>query len=231
MPKKIDSKDRGSIANQIYEDMLEQIIILKLEPGEMVSENNICQEYGVSRSVIRTVFARLKQAGFIEIYPQRGSFISRINLEHIKHLLSLRCAVEKDALIEVIKTLGTKERNQLLSKLEENMRIQRPFIERQTYNKEFLEIDKEFHRMILDSVGKMPVMMMIEDRLHHIARYRYYCMAYFFPLKSIYDEHIEIINAIKESDLDKGMEILDRHLKLKTMIPRQMVIDKNKIVY
>ena len=59
-------------SDEIFEQMLNRIIQLRLEPGQLISENQMSAEYGVSRSVIRTVFTRLKQLDFIEIYPQRG---------------------------------------------------------------------------------------------------------------------------------------------------------------
>ena len=67
-------------AEKIYRDLLDNIISLKLEPGSLISENTMSNEYGVSRSVIRTVFARLNELGFIDIYPQRGSYVSLIDM-------------------------------------------------------------------------------------------------------------------------------------------------------
>lgn len=46
-------------AEQVYRQILRRIIKLKLEPGQLISENQMAKEYGVSRSVIRTVFVRL----------------------------------------------------------------------------------------------------------------------------------------------------------------------------
>lgn len=47
-------------SDEIFEQMLNRIIQLRLEPGQLISENQMSAEYGVSRSVIRTVFTRLK---------------------------------------------------------------------------------------------------------------------------------------------------------------------------
>ena len=62
-------------ADGVYQQILRRIIKLKLEPGQLISENQMAGEYGVSRSVIRTAFARLSQLGFVEIYPQRGTYV------------------------------------------------------------------------------------------------------------------------------------------------------------
>ncbi len=41
---------------EVYEDIKKRIVNLELEPNQVISENSICKEYGVSRSVIRTAF-------------------------------------------------------------------------------------------------------------------------------------------------------------------------------
>ena len=38
-------------SDEIFEQMLNRIIQLRLEPGQLISENQMSAEYGVSRSV------------------------------------------------------------------------------------------------------------------------------------------------------------------------------------
>src|SRR3712207_8470963 len=78
---------KPSTADEIYLDLLNRIINLELEPGQKISENKICELYGVSRSVIRNSFARLMQAGFLEVYPQRGTYVSKIDLDYVRTAL------------------------------------------------------------------------------------------------------------------------------------------------
>ena len=109
-------------SDEIFEQILNRIIQLRLEPGQLISENQMSAEYGVSRSVIRTAFTRLKQLGFIEIYPQRGTYVSLMDLSHIADLLTLRTAVEKEVLYEIFADLGETERRQMVERLEKTCR-------------------------------------------------------------------------------------------------------------
>ena len=54
-------------SDEIFEQMLNRIIQLRLEPGQLISENQMSAEYGVSRSVIRTVFTRLKPVSYTHL--------------------------------------------------------------------------------------------------------------------------------------------------------------------
>ena len=114
-------ESQPATADQVFKQILRRIIKLKLEPGQLISENQMAKEYGVSRTVIRTVFARLQQLGFLEIYPQRGTYISLIDLHHIEDLLVLRTAVEKEVIYEMFTSLGPMEKNTLVQRLEENL--------------------------------------------------------------------------------------------------------------
>ena len=94
----IYSSQRPVTAEEAYQDMCERITSLQLKPGQKISENQMGEDYGVSRSVIRTVFTRLSQRRLVEIYPQRGTYISKIDLDFISDLLLLRTAIEKEIL-------------------------------------------------------------------------------------------------------------------------------------
>ena len=96
---------------EVYEDIKKRIVNLELEPNQVISENSICKEYGVSRSVIRTAFSKLQQIHFIDIYPQRGTYISPMDLNYISDLLMLRTAVEKEVIYEVFTNLAPSQRD------------------------------------------------------------------------------------------------------------------------
>ena len=49
-----------------------------------ISEKDISEEYNVSRTPVREVFIKLAQDDLLDIYPQRGSFISLIDMEHVE---------------------------------------------------------------------------------------------------------------------------------------------------
>ena len=100
---------KPNTAEEIYIDLLNRIISLELEPGQKISENAISEVYGVSRSVVRNSFARLMQNGFLVVYPQRGTYVSKIDLDYIRTALLIRIAIEKEMLYRFM-TTGSDER-------------------------------------------------------------------------------------------------------------------------
>ena len=210
-------------AEQIYRKILRKIIKLKLEPGQMISENQMAKEYGVSRSVIRTVFTRLRQQGFIEIYPQRGTYVSVIDLHLIADLLMLRTAVEKEVLYEMFHTLGEAEREQLVQKLEENIREQEKFRGEADYLGSFPKLDSEFHKILIDSVGRYSLIQLLDDNMLHISRWRNFDVAFDHRIGQLIEEHKAIVEGIKSGDLATAQNRMADHLETITAIADRAV--------
>ena len=99
----VDVMEKPISSEEIYQDILNRIINLELEPGSKISENRIADEYGVSRSVIRNAFARLTQDMFLTVYPQRGTYVNYIDLDYIRTALLIRIAIEKEMLYRFMK--------------------------------------------------------------------------------------------------------------------------------
>ena len=108
-------------AEEVYKSILKRIIRLELEPGQLISENQMCIDYGVSRSIIRNAFTKLAQLKFVEVRPQRGTYVTQIDLNYISDLLMLRTAVEKEVIYEMFTKLDESARLELVKKLEKNI--------------------------------------------------------------------------------------------------------------
>lgn len=71
------------VVDQIYDALKDAIITTRLLPGSAISENYICESIGVSRTPVRAAMGRLSEEGLIDVFPQRGSFVSTISIKGI----------------------------------------------------------------------------------------------------------------------------------------------------
>lgn len=85
-------------SDEIYEDLCNKIEKLVYLPGDKISENELCRQYGVSRHIIRTVISRLKERMLLTVYPQRGTFVSLIDMKSVELILFIRESVEQEAI-------------------------------------------------------------------------------------------------------------------------------------
>ena len=201
--------ERPNTSEEIYKDLLSRIISLELEPGSMISENQICEDYHVSRSVIRNVFAKLSQANFLKVLPQRGTVINHIDLEYIQRALLLRLALEKEMLFRFMKNIN---RSDVIEKIEENIRLQERYYEEKDYNEEFKLLDEQFHNFLMSSSEFENVFALIEEHLLHISRWRNVYIKERVSVSDLIEEHKAILECIKRDDLRGAQEMMQKHI-------------------
>lgn len=91
------------ISNQVYEQLLAQIKSNKWKEGaKLPSENEMRQEFGVSRISIREAMQKLKALGIVETRHGEGSFIRRVTSENYRDMLFPMFMIDKNSLQEIL---------------------------------------------------------------------------------------------------------------------------------
>lgn len=205
----VDIMEKMLSSDFIYSDILDRIISLKLSPGSKISENQICEEYNVSRSVIRHIFARLAQINFLTVYPQRGTYVNYIDLEYIRNALLIRLSIEKEILYRFMQK---EDKSDIITKMKENMKQQEKFYHENEYLIEFKELDEEFHNYIIMSVENNAILPLINDHLLHISRWRNVYIKSGYKLSKLIDEHKSILEAIEANDTVRALRCMNNHI-------------------
>ena len=196
-------------ASEIFDDLCYKIRRLELEPGSMISENEIAILYNVSRSTVRTAFSKLEQINLISRFPQVGTFINTFDLDYIASALHVRNLVEMDVVENVIKL---EDKTELIKALEENIKLQVTFRNKMEYEAGFSEADSRFHNIIIESAGKRKMMEIIHDSFIHIARWKNFDIKHRNKINRLIDDHIGIYEAIKNNDVEMAKKVLTKHL-------------------
>ena len=75
---------------QIYETIKARICTNEIGPGALIFETQIAEEYGVSRTPIRRIFARLEHDGLIRTRRGVGSYATALDVETVNDCYELR---------------------------------------------------------------------------------------------------------------------------------------------
>jgi GntR family transcriptional regulator, rspAB operon transcriptional repressor len=81
-------------AVRIRDDLRDAIASLRLRPGTAILEKDLARTYGVSRTPVREAVAKLVQEGLVSVFPQAGTFVSRIPLHDLAETLVIRSSLE-----------------------------------------------------------------------------------------------------------------------------------------
>jgi len=129
----------GSLFSELQSDILRG----RLKQGEKLSEQQICDKYGLSRTPVREAFRQLELEGLIETIPNRGAFVLGLSQEDLQDLFEMRKAYEILAVQWAIERITEEEQEKLEEAYE--------FMEFYTLKGEadkMLNINMQFHNLI-----------------------------------------------------------------------------------
>ena len=182
------------------------IIECALKPGQMLSENALTEELNVSRTPVREALVELSKIDLIEVRPKRGSRVTKINYALVEESNFARKVLEK-AIVEICCDL---EKPQDFFRLEENLKLQKRFLYMSNQSR-LLELDDEFHQLLFQMAKKSHVYDYLEDIRIPFDRIRYLSLLVIFDLQTVND-HIEILNAIRQRNKEEALAVMDKHL-------------------
>ncbi|MDK2902906.1 MAG: GntR family transcriptional regulator, rspAB operon transcriptional repressor [Clostridiales bacterium] len=182
------------------------IMNLNLKPGQIVSENEIAQQLGISRTPVREAFIELSKVSMVEIYPQKGTYIAPMNLSIIEQSRFMRAVLER-AVIEIDCDNSDKT---YIAYLEENLMLQQSCAEQKDYER-LLYLDNEFHRLLFSMAGKETIYDFIENIMGHFNRARMLNLAEMDRQRTI-DEHKHMLEFIKAKDKKSASALMEQHL-------------------
>ncbi|MCB8873669.1 GntR family transcriptional regulator [Acidisoma silvae] len=85
---------RVTAAVAIYRQLHAAILRNDLAPGTALQDKVLSAEFSVSRTPVREALIRLAEDGLVDIFPQSGTFVSRIKADAIPEVLDIRQALE-----------------------------------------------------------------------------------------------------------------------------------------
>ena len=182
-----------------YRVMRYNIVYRELKPGTMLSEKEIADQLGLSRTPVREAFIELAKTGIIEVLPQRGSRVAYMDF--------VRMALEK-AVVELVCGMRTEDD---LKELRENVMLQEFYLQNPDHIR-LLELDNDFHKKLFQIAGKMQAYTMMEGICVHFDRVRDLSIGVVKDLKVV-DDHKKILEAIEAQDARQAAEILTHHLQ------------------
>jgi DNA-binding GntR family transcriptional regulator len=209
--------NKNTTSKTIYYKLRDEIINLYLEPGTSISEKELSEKYSVSRTPVRESRVRLAQEGLVNIYPQKGTVVSLIDLSAVEEGRFLREHLERAVVKEACKEFSQEN----VLALEMNLKLQKMYIENNDYKKLF-EADEEFHKIIFEGSNKKRVWNSINDGSTEFQRIRMLRLVTNSSWDNIYLQHKEIFNAIKNKSPEIAEDFMKEHLNMVTF-------DKNKI--
>jgi len=86
--------ENASMAEQAYLELRDRIVSLRLPPGELVREEAVMEDLGMSRTPVREALLRLAQENLVAVIPRRGSFVTEVHVGDVGRIYEFRRELE-----------------------------------------------------------------------------------------------------------------------------------------
>ncbi|HUF39345.1 MAG TPA: GntR family transcriptional regulator [Anaerolineales bacterium] len=198
---------KSNLSTDIFNRLKERIIYWIYLPGHRLTEEALCEEFGVSRSPIREVLGMLIEQGLVEKEPHKGYSVKQLDMGEILELYDVRLALE----LYVVEWLATNGMDPVVwQDLHERWTRIRSQPNGQT---DFTERDERFHSALVEATGNTTLLQHYDtvcERLHFI---RLMDITSDEKLLSTCEQHLRILECIKKGDGGCARQAIRRNIE------------------
>lgn len=199
---------RTFVRQEAYVKLRDWILDGTLSSGAQLRDKELAEQLGVSRTPIREALLRLEDEGLVKTIPNRSTHVSSIDFHDAFHVYSIVWTLERLALSQAFGAIKDEHIQQMIDANER-------FLQKMKSKDRFsaLEADYDFHAVYI----KLSQNQELERILYEIkTKLKRLDLYYFDKIKNAslsYDEHIQIIEALKIRNLPLAMEAVEHNWK------------------
>jgi len=190
------------LTDVVYDRLREGIVVGDLKLGEQVSEAQLAQRMGISKTPVREALVRLKVEGLVEIVPQRGTFVFKLTPEEVGQLCRYRAMVETAAMREAAST----QPQELIARLKGHVAEMAQQEKARDLNR-LSRIDMNFHFEFLACCSNPYLRAGYE-----LIRYQLIALRHRAPIDNMVDSHQVLIDLLEAGDIDAAARQLHEHV-------------------
>jgi GntR family transcriptional regulator, rspAB operon transcriptional repressor len=193
--------------DQVYLALREAIVSAEFEPGRQLSENELAERLGVSRTPVREALGRLRDERLIAIVPQLGTFVTLISEQGVSDAAFVREALECAS----IRLAAERATDAHLNELQVNLAAQdraRDAGDAESFDR----LDEALHGLLAEASGHEIAWVLARRANGHLDRVRRLSLPDPGYLGEMVSEHRTIVAALATRDADAAEAAMRHHL-------------------
>jgi DNA-binding GntR family transcriptional regulator len=170
--------------------------------GERLSEVQIAQKLGISKTPVREALVRLKLEGLVGVNPQSGTVVFQLSPQEVERLCTFRDMLENAALREAAvlnKTKLLQGMRALLKQMEK--------AELAGNVSALADIDMAFHYLFLECAENSYL-----TSAYNLIRYQLLALRHRSPIEACLANHQVLHDAIERDALEDACALLHQHI-------------------
>lgn len=185
-----------------------EILSGRMRPGQALSENEIAQRLGVSRTPVREAIIRLESEGLLAVRPQVGTTVAPIDVDAVADVQFLREAIECRTVALAAQRVSPADAKELRAQLKAQARVAA-----RGDHAAFVPLDDRMHQKLVAMAGRPRVWRAIEDAKAQLDRVRFLSLEHPAWLATIHRQHEDIVDRVLAGDADGAVAAMAQHLR------------------
>jgi DNA-binding GntR family transcriptional regulator len=190
----------------ILENIRDAIVAGSLKAGSRVSEPELAERYGISRTPIREAFRQLESEGYLTVIPRRGAVVSSFSPKDVEDFYAIKSILEGYAARQACEKLNDKDLDRLQAI---NDRLAE--LARQNNIKHFFKIHSDFHDLFIKAADNEKLREMIAGLVTKFQRLRFTSLSLPERMTVSVQEHEKIIDAFRRKDADMAETLVRKN--------------------
>lgn len=191
----------------VYWDLRSEIVSMALPPGTTISEKDLAQKYGISRTPVREAVLRLADDQLVDVVVKSGTFVSRISISGLREAIVVRRALEAVTVQEATERATESQIMELRALIQRQAEIAAA-----DDFEAFHKADEDFHAGLAHIGGYPGIWDLIQQVKVNVDRYRRLTLPQPGRLSLIVEEHGAVVDAIATRDAATAVERMNDHL-------------------
>jgi DNA-binding GntR family transcriptional regulator len=194
-------------AARVYAILRQDIVTMRLKPGATLVEKDLCRAFDVSRTPLREALLRLCEEQLVDVYPQAGTFVSRITEPAVRDAMAIRQALEQVAAHHA----ATRADAAGLARLRRILARQKEHAAAGALD-EFHWADEALHQAVAEIARHPNIWRVVKREKAQIDRFRLLTLPLPARVERVVAEHEAIVEAIAERDPNAAEAAMRAHL-------------------
>ncbi|MDA0247690.1 MAG: GntR family transcriptional regulator [Proteobacteria bacterium] len=200
-------KSTTDLADQMYAEIYHAIMGMKLAPKTKLTERDLCEIYQLPRHQVRQVLAKLESDGLVDIHANRGAFIANPSEIEAREMFEVRVILESAVLESIVPALSDRA----LQQLSEMVKDERTAF-KNGQREAWVKLSAEFHIALARLTDNQTLVSAITKYVTRTTL----LISSSHPATAgscSFDEHLEILEAMKRRDTAAAIAVMRSHLK------------------
>jgi DNA-binding GntR family transcriptional regulator len=204
-----DAVDTRSLRERAYTQIRRMVMLGEIPTGQRLAEEQIAEQLNVSRTPVREAFVRLHADRLLKRFSDGGYYVAEVDLFDLRDLYELRLTLELRGITRAREDGIEHDRSALVE-------LQAAWVDIQAAppapDGSFIELDESFHLALLRSSGNLALAEMLETVNIRIRPVRTYDFLTADRIESSIAEHLGIVAALLEADIELAAARLREHI-------------------